>query len=1277
MKKTVRVLSIIVLFVLVTAGFAFFGNKETKAKADGPWTEVSTLAELEEALQGTATQYVRVVKDISYEVHYGNYTRYRITVKGTKTLDLNGHSVYFDDCSNLNESPNRSCFAHATSTFIRVPKNAELTVCDSGKGGRIRTSGYFIAMTNKGVGSFDIYAEQCERNGIEVEGVLTVTGGQIEAGDKKKQFIGKPLRLDGEIASVGHEAYHVIFGSAVIVKQGGYFLSLGGRYDGYGPYNATIRVNDNAYARFYDGLVCGQCSADCFDVGKQAELEVYGGTFETYCEKYLRKCDDLKGDVKNDDELKIFANTISGVSIGIYLGSMYNSNPIRHVVNTYDYGKIGIPKESFYEFASVSQNSKSSYESNYKGNTYAKPTNYEPIYVMTEDSHLAITYLSGSSQEIYVKNFELSKDGIHRDYFDRIAYFPKDYYDLFSDGKNHGDVKYQWYVSKKADLTPYEAAQKSNYYSVGTTDGPSTDVKAAMTLLETKLGKLKTGQTYYVAVEEIQAWSSRHDWTIDTFCISPLKVTIGGIPISTVTADLTGCTYNGFNITSSAKFGDLKITSKTAGVGQVSSTWYENGASVVTLFGENAWKTVPMINGSFRALVTFKAKDGYNFPADTKVTVGGQAAGVVGLSEDGTELIVRTGEYKVPCWHSYDGWTHDAVYHWHQCDLCGVRLDVAKHRFQESTDGSGNTISECLDCGYRITVANRTAISEVVLDLGSLAVGEKIPVITGFYGSVYDSRCALKQVSGQGGVRWSTGLGPAKKNYTPGVDTIEANKEYTIYGTISEKPGYYLNSLTEVKLIIDRKPVDAFVNCYFDSNFNSNVVDFSIRYTPKSDPTVAFTLPNDIAPGTDLIKLTKECGVKYDGNVADCMVEIYGYDSVGEEMFSIPLNIQTGGQWSLSDLNAYVKQLQEIGYSASQIEELRTRATARQGFRYSITVVAQDTAQKSTKEANMSVSGAKNATAISRNPDALSVIAVYHCSYDYITNVELTAVLPNLGDETKGFQVTTTDQRFRVTEVTCSQDKFSCEADTDVYVTVKANGNYKFDTDCFATLNGIRAPEKASQMQDGTGASFRISVWFDHELDISVTPATCTEEGKSVSKCKVCGKDFGEEIIPANGHTLTTVEGTSGDCVTEGEVMHYRCEVCGLLFSDEQGNTTITSTLGHKDPENHVGGEYEYDEENHWIKCQCGVSLQFAKHDFGEENICKVCGYEKGENGTTSESESESANETGAESDDGTGGKGFWSLWWLWLLLLLILLLIAGGVVGYTVYKKNKKQKEE
>ena len=67
----------------------------------------------------------------------------------------------------------------------------------------------------------------------------------------------------------------------------------------------------------------------------------------------------------------------------------------------------------------------------------------------------------------------------------------------------------------------------------------------------------------------------------------------------------------------------------------------------------------------------------------------------------------------------------------------------------------------------------------------------------------------------------------------------------------------------------------------------------------------------------------------------------------------------------------------------------------------------------------------------------------------------------------------------------------------------------------------------------------------------SIDEPTCTEDGRKIFYCKVCGKACEEESIPSTGHTQGSwVALTSPSCTEDGEKVAY-CTKCGVIVAND------------------------------------------------------------------------------------------------------------------------------
>lgn len=114
----------------------------------------------------------------------------------------------------------------------------------------------------------------------------------------------------------------------------------------------------------------------------------------------------------------------------------------------------------------------------------------------------------------------------------------------------------------------------------------------------------------------------------------------------------------------------------------------------------------------------------------------------------------------------------------------------------------------------------------------------------------------------------------------------------------------------------------------------------------------------------------------------------------------------------------------------------------------------------------------------------------------------------------------------------------------------------------FADESGTQAV-KLDELEPPLGA---------HALEaVEEVPASCTEPGTAAHwACALCGKLFADETGSAEvtaeslatalaPHSLAKVGGTPATCTERGVSDHWKCTVCGALFSDETGTTEVTT----------------------------------------------------------------------------------------------------------------------
>ena len=128
---------------------------------------------------------------------------------------------------------------------------------------------------------------------------------------------------------------------------------------------------------------------------------------------------------------------------------------------------------------------------------------------------------------------------------------------------------------------------------------------------------------------------------------------------------------------------------------------------------------------------------------------------------------------------------------------------------------------------------------------------------------------------------------------------------------------------------------------------------------------------------------------------------------------------------------------------------------------------------------------------------------------------------------------------------------------TSVTITVEEHHNYGEPT---WSWNNDFTASAVFTCTDDDGHTQTVPATVTDEV---TTEPTCDKEGLRTYTAKVTfeGKDYTDtktEPIPAKGHTLTAVEAVPATCETAGTSAHWKCEVCGKLFSDAEGNTETT-----------------------------------------------------------------------------------------------------------------------
>ena len=195
--------------------------------------------------------------------------------------------------------------------------------------------------------------------------------------------------------------------------------------------------------------------------------------------------------------------------------------------------------------------------------------------------------------------------------------------------------------------------------------------------------------------------------------------------------------------------------------------------------------------------------------------------------------------------------------------------------------------------------------------------------------------------------------------------------------------------------------------------------------------------------------------------------------------------------------------------------------------------------------------------------------------------------------------------------------------DTVAFQVIDENGNVLADdnteTQRYTTVTIKYKFEDGSEIPNTTGGTFTVP--YGTKLDL--TPA------KTLYDYEFVKADGLNKPIVSDGtvvtyyyknkneehtHNLTLVAAKAATCTTAGNSAYYTCDGCDKWFADATGSVEITDKTSVKIPApGHTAGtEWKSDDTNHWHECsRCHDKKDEAAHDYGSDNVCDTCGYEK------------------------------------------------------------------
>ena len=195
--------------------------------------------------------------------------------------------------------------------------------------------------------------------------------------------------------------------------------------------------------------------------------------------------------------------------------------------------------------------------------------------------------------------------------------------------------------------------------------------------------------------------------------------------------------------------------------------------------------------------------------------------------------------------------------------------------------------------------------------------------------------------------------------------------------------------------------------------------------------------------------------------------------------------------------------------------------------------------------------------------------------------------------------------------------------DTVAFQVLDENGNVLADdnteTQRYTTVSIQYKFEDGSEIPNTAGGTFTVP--YGTKLDL--TPA------KTLYNYEFIKVDGLNKPIVSDGtvvtyyyknkneehtHNLTLVAAKAATCTTAGNSAYYTCDGCDKWFADATGSVEITDKTSVKIPApGHTAGtEWKSDDTNHWHECsRCHDKKDEAAHDYGSDNVCDTCGYNK------------------------------------------------------------------
>ena len=739
------------------------------------------------------------------------------------------------------------------------------------------------------------------------------------------------------------------------------------------------------------------------------------------------------------------------------------------------------------------------------------------------------------------------------------------YTPLFS-AKDPSSLSYRWFVI--------------------TADGqsvalPTTESQLTLETLSDAL-TWEAEQPYVFFCTVTERYNGTHAYTVtstsNTFSITPYSLN----------SEIASVSLNPSSISSDNRLGAgqtrFSVSAKAAYT-LTDTVWYPVGET--TALGSSP---TLLPNAFYTAVFTLRAKEGYRFTADTRVSAiaGGESA-LLSLSRDGITATI-TATLATGCSHTSVTYCEADMGHHRLCALCGYLLATEDHHFP--SEATVDHIRTCTACGasdngsYSDQADSVTVIRALTLSLG-------IPVENTAPQPVTLTDLTLKQAVVCISSLWCDADGNP-------VTVLRANSTYTVTVRLSVSDADAFRFAENSVLTVPYGTVTA-----IQPQEDGRSLNVTLSVTPLKNRTVSVTPP-----------------VVTSGNrIANTRPTVSGLTEMTVIWY------QNGSP--IGSLTVKGKTVSAITDLAPDDGIAFSTAKFSAGHTYLCLVTVPSDGSNYT---NVIQFKSTSATATAPYPGACGGFGISYTLPVFETVIRHVDVR-NVNPPKSGYAPDVTadlpsDATYTLKTLTWSldSDRFYCGNTYSLTVTLAPIKGCRFAPaeDITASING----QTVTYSFDGS--QLTVTMTFDppphifaNDEDRIFESASCQTPGAVIFPCRYC-KEKATTVLPVCNQLLLYREAIPATCVTSGLSAHRFCPDCYTVFSDTEDATTSLSALWlAPNTTAHTDGSdrYQMNAVIHYHACpDCGdAQTDQEPHTFGAPIdgtlICSICQYSCPEGG--------------------------------------------------------------